>query len=73
MDEERDDDGRRTARHHVAAVSPFFDYGWSMAIKGKGASFAQIRTWITRPRLLFARSTADRAWVARRTPSRAAK
>ena len=76
MDEERDDDGRRAVRHHGAAASPFVGYGWRMAIKGKGTSFAHVRTWKTRPRLFFARSSADRAfaaWVARRTPSRAAR
>ena len=63
-------------RHHVATVSPFFGYGWRMAIRGKGTSFAHVRTWINCPRLLFPRSSADRAfaaWIARRTPSRAAR
>jgi len=46
MDEERDDTGRRTARHHAAAVSPFFGCGWRMAIKGKSTSFTHVRTWI---------------------------
>ena len=74
--QERNDDGRRAARHHVGAVSPFFGCGWRKATKGKGTSFAHVRKWITRPHFLFARSSTDRAfveWVARRTPSLAAR
>ena len=53
-DDDDDDDGLRAVRHHAAAASPFFGFGWHMAIKGKGASFSHDCTWITRPRLLFA-------------------
>jgi len=68
-----DDDEWRAVRHQAAAASPFFGYGWRVAIKGKGTSFAHVRTWITRLRFFFGRPRGIfAAWVARRTPSRAA-
>jgi len=33
-----------TTTDGVVAVSPFFVYGWRMAIEGKGTSFAHVRT-----------------------------
>jgi len=62
-----DDDEWRAVRHQAATASPFFGSGWRLAIKGEGTSFAHVRKWITRLRLLlfFCRSRGGLRGVGR--------
>ena len=70
-----DDDEWRAVRHQAATASPFFGSGWRLAIKGEGTSFAHVRKWITRLRLLlfFCRSRGGAPRRGSRGEHRAAR